>query len=212
MIRLTALLLLAGISACGAQEQESAPEDPVAREQELAQNSVWHKARLRGVAFRAIGQEPGWLLEIINDEEILLVTEYGKTRNAYPYVEPQEDKTARKTIYQISDDTSILIESKPCSDSMSGESFEVTVTVMLGDKKLRGCGRALNAGASGIPDKSMTAAGATICEEPRSGACTRDYRPVCATFQDGGDKTYSNGCTACADVGVTAWVEGPCLE
>jgi hypothetical protein len=75
-----------------------------------------------------------------------------------------------------------------------------------------GCGRALNAGALGMPDKSMTAAGATICEESRSGACTRDYRPVCATFQDGGDKTYSNGCTACTDVGVTAWVEGPCLE
>jgi uncharacterized membrane protein len=212
MSRIVLIILLLGVVACGSEDQESTQVDAVVREQELAKNSVWHKARLRGVAFRAIGQEPGWLLEIINDEEILLVTEYGKTRNAYPYVEPQEDKTARKTIYQIRDDTNILIESKPCSDSMSGESFEVTVTVMLGDKKLQGCGRALNAGASGMPDKSMTAAGATICEEPRSGACTRDYRPVCATFQDGGDKTYSNGCTACTDVGVTAWVEGPCLE
>jgi uncharacterized membrane protein len=143
MIRLTALLLLAGISACGAQEQESAPEDPVAREQELAQNNVWHKAKLRGVAFRAVGQEPGWLLEITNGEEILLVTDYGKSRNAYPYVEPREDKAVRKTVFQIDGHTSVLIEGKPCSDTMSGESFEVTVTVMLGAKTLKGCGRAL---------------------------------------------------------------------
>jgi uncharacterized membrane protein len=143
MIRLTALLLFAGISACSAQEQESAPEDPVAREQELAKNNVWHKAKLRGVAFRAIGQEPGWLLEIKNGEEILLVTDYGKNRSAYPYVDPQEDKAARQTVFQLNDATSVLIEGKPCSDTMSGESFEVTVTVTQDGKKLKGCGRAL---------------------------------------------------------------------
>ncbi len=141
MSRITALLLLTVICACGAQEQAS--EDPVAREQELAKNDVWHKAKLRGVAFRAIGQEPGWLLEITNGEEILIVTDYGKERKSLPYVEPREDKAARKTVFQIDADTSVLIEGKPCTDSMSGESFEVTVTVTLGDKALKGCGRAL---------------------------------------------------------------------
>ncbi len=118
-------------------------EDPVAHEQELAKNNVWHAAKLRGVAFRAIGQEPGWLLEITNGEEILLVTDYGKNKNSYPYVEPQEDQAARKTVFQVNDNTSVLIEGKPCSDTMSGESFEVTVTVTQGGKKLKGCGRAL---------------------------------------------------------------------
>ena len=60
-------------------------------------------------------------------------------------------------------------------------------------------------------DKSM-ADGVTMCEEPRSQACTRDYRPVCAALEEDSEKTYSNGCTACADVKVTAWVEGPCPE
>lgn len=136
-------MLLASISACGAQEQAPAQEDPVAREEELAKNDVWHKAKLRGVAFRAIGQEPGWLLEIINEEEILVVTDYGKNRKSLPYVEPREDKAARKTVFQIDADTSVLIEGKPCTDSMSGEAFEVTVTVTLGDNTLQGCGRAL---------------------------------------------------------------------
>jgi putative lipoprotein len=136
-------LVLLGVTACGSQEQEPVQEDPVAREQELAKNNVWHAAKLRGVAFRAIGQEPGWLLEITNGEEILLVTDYGKNKKTYPYVEPREDQATHKTVFQVNDNTSVLIEGKACSDSMSGESFEVTVTVTQGEKTLKGCGRAL---------------------------------------------------------------------
>ena len=143
MIRFTAFILLISISACGAQEQTAVPENPVAREQELAKNNVWHAAKLRGVAFRAIGQEPGWLLEIINGEEILIVTDYGKNRRSLPWVEPQEDKAARKTVFPVDDTTRVLIEGKPCTDSMSGEAFEVTVTLTLGNNTLKGCGRAL---------------------------------------------------------------------
>lgn len=136
-------LLLASISACGAEEHAPAQEDPVAREQEVAKNNVWHAAKLRGVAFRAIGQEPGWLLEVTNGEEILIVTDYGMERKSLPYIEPREDKAARKTVFQIDADTSVLIEGKPCTDSMSGESFQTTVTVTLGGKSYKGCGRAL---------------------------------------------------------------------
>lgn len=132
-------LLLFVISACAAQESA----DPVARENELAKNNVWHAAKLRGVAFRAIGQEPAWLLEISNGEEILIVTNYGQDKKSHAYVEPQEDKTARKTVFQIDAGTSVLIEGKPCKDSMSGESFEVSVTVTTGGQTLKGCGRAL---------------------------------------------------------------------
>jgi cytochrome c5 len=70
----------------------------------------------------------------------------------------------------------------------------------------------LGACASAAPDKALAANDATICVEPRSQACTRDYRPVCAALEDGSEKTYSNGCTACADASVTAWVGGPCGE
>ena len=143
MFRFVLIILSFGVVACGSEEQESTQVDPVPREQELAKNNVWHKAKLRGVAFRAIGQEPGWLLEIKNGEEILLVTDYGKNRNAYPYVDPQENKATRQTVFQMDDATSVLIEGKPCSDTMSGESFETTVTVTLDDRVLQGCGRAL---------------------------------------------------------------------
>ena len=71
----------------------------------------------RGVSFGAIGQEPAWLLEIITGTEILLVTDYGDTRTAYPYVEPEVDQEHRRTHYVTGDgDVEILIEGKECSD------------------------------------------------------------------------------------------------
>lgn len=56
------------------------------------------------------------------------------------------------------------------------------------------------------------AANATACEEPRPQICTADYRPVCATLNDGSNKTYANGCSACGDSNVLAWVENACAE
>ncbi len=143
MPRLYCMVLLLGLTGCAVQAQDAAQEDPVKREQELAKSNVWHKAKLRGVAFRAIGQEPGWLLEIKNGEEILVVTNYGQNRNLFPYVDPREDKAARKTVFEVDANTSVLIEGKPCRDSMSGESFDTSVTVTLGEQVFKGCGRAL---------------------------------------------------------------------
>jgi uncharacterized membrane protein len=138
---LCAICLMFAVSACGAQEGDQ--QNPAAREAELAKNDVWHAAKLRGVAFRAIGQEPGWLLEITNGEEVLIVTSYGQEKKSFPYVEPEEDKTARRSVFRLDANSSVLIEGKPCTDSMSGESFQTTVTLRLGEQTLEGCGRAL---------------------------------------------------------------------
>jgi len=48
------------------------------------------------------------------------------------------------------------------------------------------------------------------CTEPRPQVCSQDYRPVCAVLQDGSLKTYSNGCSACSDPGVTGYRKGAC--
>ncbi len=52
----------------------------------------------------------------------------------------------------------------------------------------------------------------TICTDPRPQVCTMDYRPVCAQLEDGSNKTYANGCTACSDQLVTAYIEGICKK
>lgn len=141
-MRIAALLALAAIiAACGDPAETVAPEPRV---DEASITNVWHKAKLRGVAFRAVGQEPGWLLEITNGEEVLLVTDYGSTRTSMPYVEPVVYREERRTQYILEAyNTIVEIRGELCTDTMSGESFEVTVTIIQTDRELQGCGRAL---------------------------------------------------------------------
>lgn len=114
-------------------------------EEEIASQDVWHAAKLRGVSFRAVGQEPGWLLEITNGERILLVTDYGQKKTTYPYVEPAVNQEKRKTVFTIKErNLEVVIKGKACADSMSGEMFDVSVFVIANGRQLVGCGRALH--------------------------------------------------------------------
>ena len=133
-------LLLTG-SACAGQTK---PETGGPVFDEASINNVWHQAKLRGIVFRAIGQEPGWLLEITNGEEILLITDYGQNRNSYPYVEPIVNEEERRTHFVLeSFGVTVEIRGEHCTDVMSGEEFEVSVTIIMKEKRLEGCGRAL---------------------------------------------------------------------
>ena len=134
---------LLALVLCGCTQAES-PKTTAPEADEAPFGSVWHKAKLRGVSFRAFGQEPGWLLEMTDGSEKLLVTGYGQTETSYPYVEPDVFPEERRTRFFISDHKlEIIIEGKACRDSMSGEEFAATVTVTVGDDRLSGCGRAL---------------------------------------------------------------------
>ena len=50
------------------------------------------------------------------------------------------------------------------------------------------------------------------CPEPRPQVCTMIYAPVCATLENGEQKTYSSDCNACADIAVSTYVDGACPE
>jgi len=138
-VRLAAVVIAAALplSACDAQQQPAVID-------EASIDNVWHKAKLRGVSFRAVGQEPAWLLEITEGQEILLVTDYGENRTSLPYVDPVVHQEERRTQYILDGyETEIEIRGKPCRDVMSGEHFAVSVTIQLGDQTMPGCGRAL---------------------------------------------------------------------
>ena len=87
---------------------------------------------------------PGWLLEITNGEEMLLVTDYGSERYNMPYVEPVVYQDERRTQYVVDEyNTTVEIRGERCTDVMSGQEFEVSVTIFQADRELSGCGRAL---------------------------------------------------------------------
>jgi hypothetical protein len=67
------------------------------------------------------------------------------------------------------------------------------------------------------------ATGYKQCPDQRSQICTREYLPVCATRDTGvrcvttpcpssEQKTYSNGCTACADEKVLGYIANACAN
>lgn len=134
-------LILAMVAACDTDELAASRN---AATPEEAIDDVWHKAALRGVAFRAIGQEPGWLLEITNGESIMISTDYGNKVQDYAYVEPIVFQNERRTRY-VTGEAGVIVEilGEPCTDVMSGESFEVSVSIIEPDRRLEGCGRAL---------------------------------------------------------------------
>jgi len=111
---------------------------------EQSTDGVWHAAKLRGVTFRAVGQEPGWLLEITSGESIVLSTNYGENVSHYAYVEPAMYAAEGRTQY-VMEDANLVVEIRgfPCTDVMSGEEFDVSVSVIEAERRLEGCGRTL---------------------------------------------------------------------
>ena len=109
--------------------------------------AIWEHAKLNGADYRAIGNEPGWTLEIRNQGSIILITDYGSTQHEFRLPKPEIDKTNRITRYQSKDsdhELILMISGEACLDSMSGEEFSSKTTVTLDGKTLQGCGRALH--------------------------------------------------------------------
>ena len=105
--------------------------------------AVWERAKLDGADFRAVGNEPGWNLEILAGTRMRLIADYGASRVELPLPEPSVDREARRTRWDAGE---IVLEviGRPCRDSMSGESFESEASVHWQGRTLRGCGRALH--------------------------------------------------------------------
>jgi membrane-bound inhibitor of C-type lysozyme len=109
--------------------------------------AIWEHAKLNGVDFRALGNEPGWYMEISNRQDILLVSDYGQRTYRFPSSVIKSEPHSRTAIYSASNDDSmieVVIKGDPCRDSMSGEAFPATVSVRIDNKKYHGCGRALH--------------------------------------------------------------------
>jgi putative lipoprotein len=109
--------------------------------------SIWEHAKLSGVDFRAVGNEPGWHLEIRNGDRLQFVYDYGQSEVIAPAPDPLVEAGSRQATYDIQTDTYMLtvrIHGSECIDSMSGEMFESSVVVDLDGKTFQGCGRALH--------------------------------------------------------------------
>lgn len=110
--------------------------------------AIWEHAKLSGIDFRAVGNEPGWSLELTQATSSSFTTNYGTKTYSFLLPAPKVSG-ARETTYHILGTEShepftIILEGKECFDTMSGEEFETQVQLLFADKKYTGCGRALH--------------------------------------------------------------------
>ena len=110
-------------------------------------NPTWKEAAERGVAFRAVGQEPGWYVEVGGNDApgLHAVLDYGERTVDVAEVEGMDgDQGYRGT---AGDGTKVVVRTSagPCFDGMSGQRFPSKVELTVGDRTYSGCGAYLQA-------------------------------------------------------------------
>jgi putative lipoprotein len=152
-----ALLLMAALGACrqappsdrdanssrdagaGAATRPPQPEPSVS-----AGRDPWNNAHARGIEFRAVGQEPGWYLEIDAEREIHFVYDYAEREARMPAPKPIVDGASTTYVSRSGDHVlRVMIEERPCTDTMSGQAFSHTVYVRIDGAVYEGCGQEL---------------------------------------------------------------------
>jgi uncharacterized membrane protein len=105
--------------------------------------SLERDAEAEAVDFRGVGNEPGWIVEVVEGRHIRFRYDYGERQIITPVPERSADDESGAVEYRAASDAGDLevrIASEPCADDMSGFPFPATVTVMLGERTFRGCG------------------------------------------------------------------------
>jgi membrane-bound inhibitor of C-type lysozyme len=109
--------------------------------------SLREDARVRGVVYRALGNEPGWVLEVGPASRLSWTTNWGQDRFDFEQVQATTAPDGATVYTAQQGDVSIRasIQAGRCVDDGEVE-FDHVVTVESGGQTLRGCGTRLNGG------------------------------------------------------------------
>lgn len=104
--------------------------------------SPWNEAAARGVAFRAVGNEPGWFVEVDMGEAPALraTLDYGERKLLVARSSAQAEGTGYRGTAAGGIPVELDIRHGDCHDGMSGERFEASALLKVGDKHYQGCG------------------------------------------------------------------------
>jgi len=121
------------------------PGSPVSC-REVRSKSLVEDARARGVTFRALGNEPGAVLEIGPDRRVDFDYRDEQLRVAFSSPAPQEDfaGAAGDEGRSGANAIEVTLREQRCMDDMSGERFPVTLVLQVNAEIRRGCGLPLD--------------------------------------------------------------------
>lgn len=106
------------------------------------QASPWDEARNRGVAFRGLGTEPFWSLEVDGGPapQMRLELAMGERRLVVPQVEALEQGEGYAGRADDGSDVTLRVTRGACSDGMSDQTFPASVELQVGAETFKGCG------------------------------------------------------------------------
>lgn len=117
---------------------------PAVKCEERRAESLREDARARGVTFRALGNEPGWVLEAGPGTSLSWTTNYGELR--YDFDAAQKSTSGNATTYSAQQGTNAIkatLQAGRCVDDGEIEYDHVAVVEFEG-QQFRGCGSRLN--------------------------------------------------------------------
>ena len=106
--------------------------------------AAFERARSEGVHFRAIGNEPGWILEISSDKEVMFLTNLGEDKTHFEVIDKFSEHGS--TEYKMRSKYNFLlvrIEKRRCQDTMVDKVYESTVYINFDGVYMKGCGKVL---------------------------------------------------------------------
>lgn len=90
--------------------------------------------------FTATGNEPGWRVDL-GESRLTVLADYGATRLEAAVPAPQIDASAARYATRIDgQQVELLVRARRCSDTMTGMPYPHEATLVLGERRLSGCG------------------------------------------------------------------------
>ena len=107
--------------------------------------SIFEDARYRGAEVIAMGNEPGWKLELNRTGDMVYVGDYGTVSIRLPT--PRSSHANKLPLVFAAKGAEhslwLSIEERHCVDSMKGDDFDVSVSLVVDGRPLTGCGMIL---------------------------------------------------------------------
>lgn len=91
-------------------------------------------------AFRATGNEPGWLAQVSAGENPVLHVETGFGEQKFDVMSPTQGKDGWSGKAADGTDIKVTFQRTVCHDDMSGQAFGATVMLTVGTRQYHGCG------------------------------------------------------------------------
>ena len=107
--------------------------------------AVREQARARGITFRGVGNERGWLVEVGAGETPALHVEldYGERKIDLAHVQRLSGAPGYTGTTSDGVEVGLQLQHGDCSDGMSDQTYPVSAKLSVGDKTYAGCGRFL---------------------------------------------------------------------